>query len=363
MVRITKENVEALKWLRYILDPINEMPTISNWPGFLNFIEKQALTGVCLPEQCPANLSRDLLLQWIGNVQRIESQNVLLNNRIKQLFEKLEKDGFRCCLLKGQGCAEMYPNPLRRRSGDIDVWVDSDEKTVYEYVRNMFPEAEVGFKHIHFPIFDDAPVDVHVSPLKLYYSVYQKRLQRWIEQNKPEQFVNNIIFSKTNTEICVPTYKFNSVYQLGHMLIHFFDEGVGLRQVVDYYYVLKNLEVSQKEREELVETIKSLGMLRFAQAMMWIERDVLGLFWEYCIVKPDKRQGQRLLNDILEGGNFGHYSQRYKGRNGFYYRGIVETWRVITFFSMAPRESLSRVKSRFLTAIKHSLLLLKIRNK
>jgi hypothetical protein len=351
----TNNYKEALEWLRYVLNPDMTMPTVSDWSALTVFAEKQALIGICLPEECPENLSKDLLLQWIGLVQLIEHQNKLLNKRVEQLFGKLEQEGFRCCLLKGQGNAYMYPNSARRCPGDIDVWVDADEKSVYQYVKRMFPDAEESYKHIHFPIFDDVKVDVHVTPLKFYNFGFTKRLQRWINRNKKEQFEHRIRLTGIESEVSVPTAKFNAVYQMGHMLIHLFDEGVGLRQVVDYYYVLKNLKVLMDERKELVSTIKNLGMYKFARAMMWIESSVLGLPLEQCLVDPDERRGKQLLSDILEGGNFGHFSERYNGRSGFYYRGIVEAWRVVKFLPMAPREVVARLVGKMGTALRHAI--------
>ena len=150
------------------------MPTVSDWQSLLAFAEKQALTGICLPENCPANLPKELLLQWIGYVQLIEQQNILLNRRIEQLFTKLEEDGFQCCLLKGQGNATLYPSPLKRCSGDIDMWVNTDEQTAYNYVKALFPNEKETYKHIHFPYFSDASIDIHVTPLKFYSDLYSK---------------------------------------------------------------------------------------------------------------------------------------------------------------------------------------------
>lgn len=308
-----------------------------------------------MPTQRPENLDQNLLLEWIGACQQIESQNKLLNVRIDQLLGMMEKAGFRCCLLKGQGNAEMYPNPMMRCSGDIDLWVDADEEKVYQYVKKLFPEEEASFKHIHFPIFDDASVDVHVTPLKLYSKAHQNRLQQWIKEHKEEQFEHKIRLTGVERDVSVPTAKFNAVYQLGHMLIHLFDEGVGLRQVVDYYYVMENLEASQETRDELISTIRDLGMMRFAKAVMWIENEVLGLPLVQCIVEPDERRGRKLLNDILEGGNFGHYSQRYRGRNGFYYRGMVEACRMVRLMDVAPKEVMSRMVSKAGTAVRHAI--------
>lgn len=361
MVRTNTDQAEALKWLRFVLNPNTEIPAVSDWSALRVFAEKQALLGILLPKDRPQNLSKVFLLQWIGQVHMIERQNMLLNMRVKQLFERLEQDGFQCCLLKGQGNADMYPIPLRRCSGDIDIWIDAEEGAVFLYVKKMFPEAEVSYKHIHFPLFEDAPVDVHVTPLKFYSGIHLKRLDKWIALNKPEQFNHHTRLTGTSRDICVPTSKFNVVYLLGHMLIHLFDDGFGMRQVVDYFYVLQSLNVSESERTELADTIKDMGMHRFCRAIMWIESGVLGLPIGRCIVEPDHRRGKQLLEDILEGGNFGHYTQRYKGRDGFYFRGLVEAWRDLTLLPMAPREGIARLFSKIGTGV--SFFLKKMKKK
>jgi hypothetical protein len=353
MGRTERQYGESLAWLRYVLNPQTEMPAVTDWAELYAFAGKQALTGIAFPEQAAGGLGKDLRIQWVGTILQIEQQNRLLNRRVGELFDLLERDGFRCCLLKGQGNAEMYPNPLLRCAGDIDIWVDADEQMACQYVRDRFPDEEATFKHIHFPLFDDAPIDVHVTPLKFRSTLSGKRLQRWIEKNKEEQFAHHIRLTGEEREVCVPTDRFNVVYQLGHMLIHLFDKGLGLRQVVDYLYLLRGLDATESERGALAETIENLGMGRFCRAIMWIERDVLGLSAACCLVEPCERSGRRLLRDILRGGNFGHYNQRYEGRKTPFDRGWVRTWRNLGFLVIAPREGAARLLKRMGTAVRY----------
>jgi hypothetical protein len=353
MGKISKKDAEALVWLRFNLNHDTEMPAVDDWPALIAFAEKQALTGVCLPNERPVNLDQTLVLQWIGQVQLIEQRNKLLNARIGQLFEMLENAGFVCCLLKGQGNAEMYPNPLVRCSGDIDVWIDAKKECVYQYVRQLCPDAEESFKHIHFPVFKDAPVDAHTTPLRFYSRHFRKRLNRWIETNKAEQFAHKIKLTGNEKEVNVPTERFNAIYQMGHMLIHTFDEGLGLRQVVDYFYVLKGIESTNREHAELAVLLRKVGMYKFARGIMWIESQVLGLPVARCLVEPDEKLGMKLLEDILEGGNYGHHSERYGGINNFYYRGVVEAFRDLRWFFIAPREVMARLVNKMGTAWRH----------
>lgn len=346
-----KSAKEALGWLRFVLNPETAMPTVTDWPAVKDFAKKQALIGICRPQTRPDSLDEDLYLQWMVPVYQLERLNLKLTKRIELLFDLFEKDGFPCCLLKGEGNASLYPNPLRRVAGDIDLWLDTDEATAYQYVQKQFPDEKGTRKHIHFPLFEDGQVDVHVMPLKFYSGIHSIRFRQWVAQNKADQFANTIRLHGTSRDICIPTVRFNAVYQLGHMLIHLLDEGMVLRQVVDYFYVLKHLAVTESERAELAGTIDSFGMMRFASAIMWIERDVLGLPAGQCIVEPNKRRGAKLLKDILEGGNFGEQRRKRRKGKGLYYTGLLAIWRYITLLPIAPREGIARICLKIRTAI------------
>ena len=345
---LNKNGIEAVEWLRFVLCPQDKPPFVTNWSSVYDFCDKQKIGGVCEPTRFDVHVDDDTLLDWMALIRQLAKSNSLLNERVCQLFQLLEKDGFRCCLLKGQGNAEMYPNPNLRIPGDIDVWIDADEKTIYEYVQKQFPDAVIHFKHIKFPIFSDVPVDVHQTPLKLRNPINQRRLQQWINENKEKQFNHTIKLIGTDVEIAVPTVQFNAVYQLGHIMTHLFDEGVGLRHLVDYYYVLKNLkDASEEEKEQIRKSWKRFGMARLAAAIMWIEHEVLGLPEDLLLVSPDERWGRKILEDTLEGGNFGKYSLRQvnvgRGR-------INKRWatfkRLISLFPCFPCEMVFRVMRR-----------------
>ena len=338
-----KQTGEALAWLRFVLNPDTAMPAVTDWKAILAFADKQALDGICMPYPCAEQLERELLFQWYGQCQQLEEYNKQANERVVQLVRMLEEAGFPCCLLKGQGNAAMYPAPLLRCPGDIDAWIDADEEPVARYIRQAFPDAETKEKHFDFPVFEDIRVDVHTIPLKLYAPASGKRLRRWIEQNKAEQFAHKIRLAGTDLDVSVPTGRFNVIYQLGHMLVHLLDDGVGLRQVVDYFYVLKNLALTEQERSELAGTLRSLGLLQFARAMMWVEHHVLGLDAGRCIVDPDERAGRRLLADILDGGNFGYYSRPFQNPKKSFRRFLSGARRDITLLPMAPREGIARI--------------------
>lgn len=113
--------------------------------------------------------------------------------------------------------------------------------------------------------------------------------------------------------IPVPTVSFNAVYQLCHIYRHLFDEGIGLRQLLDYYFVLKALEESkQTSKEEIMYTLSRFGMAKFAGAAMYVLQTVFAMPNEYLICEPNETEGRFLLNEIMLAGNFGKYDERIK---------------------------------------------------
>ena len=346
---------EAFEWLQYVLKSDEVIPIVSDWEALYQFADKQKIIGVCNPLNYNVQIGVDLVSIWMGSVIQIKAQNALVSKRAIEVCEIWKNAGFRCCVLKGQGNAEMYPDPSLRMPGDIDLWIDADEETIRDFVTKQYPDAKECYKHIKYPVFDDVEVDVHQTPLKFGYPLHQKRFQKWIKQYKDEQFLNRIQLTGTEGYVSVPTAKFNAVYQLGHIMEHLFDEGVGFRQLIDYFYVLKELEgLLQEERDEIVNTWKRLGMLRLASAVMWIESEVLGMPERYLLTTPNRRLGKSMLEDVLEGGNFGHYSERQK----YHYRGkrlakrVASLRRLLKISLCSPGEAAFRIPHRFVILAK-----------
>jgi len=343
----------CINWLKFCLNNDTQIPNELDWYEIFRFAEKHQLYGICSPLSYDIPIPTELLYEWIGIEQRLKSTNLHLNNRIVELTTSLANAGFKSCVLKGQGNATLYPHPDKRNSGDIDVWVDSDQDRLFHFVRGQFPEAVKCMKHIKYPIFPDVEVDIHNTPLKLYSPLHDKRLQTWIQWNKAEQFSHQIRLDGTDTDISIPTAQFNAVYQLGHIMIHLLDQGVGLRQLVDYYYVLKNLEgITKEEKESIINTWQELGMGKLAEGIMWIEKEMLGLPDRYVFIEPNEKRGKLIAADILEGGNFGKFSRRQEfNKHGKIARGITDLWRFGKLSSCFPEEDLFRCLSKGRSAV------------
>jgi len=287
-----------------------------DWMEMMSWAEKQAIAGIIYMGIQKAgktlNVPFDDLMEWIGYASQIETQNKLLNDRCVKVVKMFEDAGFKCCILKGQGNAMMYPNPLWRTPGDIDVYVTQKEqksqKEIVQYVRDKNPGARAIYHHIDLGIVDGVEVEVHYRPSYMNNLIYNRRLQRWFKMNTDSTSLTNL--PDGVGEIPVPSWEFNVVFQLCHIYQHVIKEGIGLRQIIDYYYLLKSEECRVKDEEcstSRTIVLEYLGLAKIAGAVMWVLKEILGLEKKYLIAPMDERRGRFLLSEIMQGGNFGMY--------------------------------------------------------
>ncbi len=344
-------------------DRFDAPPTEEEWTEMFNEAQRQALLGVAfsgverLPEeQCPP---KDLLIRWFTVVSRMEDMNRHVNRRSVQVEERFGQDGFLGCILKGQGNATMYPNPLRRQSGDIDIWLlpkdelgrddftwEQNREIISEYVlrilkaRGEVEERAIKYHHIEFPVLKDVAVEVHFFPMFMQNHWNIQNLLRFFKQTKDEVFRNRVELPEGAGEICMPTAKFNAVYQLTHVFVHFIIEGIGLRHFLDYYYVLKNL--NQEDKPFVVKWLKKIGLFGFSRAVMYVLKEALGMDEKYLISDPHEKRGKVLVSEILAGGNFGKYETRYwANTEGFMNKNWQKIKRNAHFTMSYPSELLA----------------------
>ena len=416
-----------------------------NWQQLYSFASKQALLGLCFegierlgeeyPEELKRNpIGRELLMTWMGKAQQIRRQNMKVNAVASKLFSMLREDGMRCCILKGQGNALMYPNPYSRTPGDIDVWIDASRERIMEYAQKKFELGDdIRLQHLETSL-DGVPVELHFFPCSMNNPIYHARLQKWFRRNADLQCSHIVGLPDGAGDIAIPTTAFNVIYQLTHLYHHFFDEGIGMRQIIDYYVVMNDFwkvkeSFSQPSRPSLPKEgstafpkplspqgtgdvtapsrcseplrskdggpskvspdcagwdrrgvsgdtgsvscssgssitsvssasttdssastalvvvqreLKYLGLWKFAGAVMYVLKEVLGLSEDKMIVPVDEKRGRLLLAEILDGGNFGRHFSKYGGftHQSMGKKYFLKIWRNMHFVRYYPAEAL-----------------------
>lgn len=301
-------------------------------------------------------------LKWLGLTAKVAQKNKDLNAECSKVCKDLVHDGFKTMVLKGQSNLDYYPESMQecRTAGDIDVWVrpfeginiavgndkGADYATYYgksavvEYARmcarmkGVSEDLTIRFHHVDMPLVDvdsaslsTVEVEAHFMPMYLNNPFLNKRLQSFFE--KRGEPVESLLAE--GLTIPVGTVSFNVIYQLTHIYKHLFEEGIGLRQLMDYYFVLRALHIEQGElsdrtpsmaqwaegmgisvisKEEICHVLKRCGLFGLAGAVMYVLREAFAMPSEYMICEPDEKRGQHLLDEIMQAGNFGKYDPR-----------------------------------------------------
>lgn len=334
--------------LRVSLGQSTELPQMlsrNDWEEVWTIALRQTLVGVLFAgvERLPVEQRppRELLLRWFTYTERIKQNNRLLNKRAVETIAYFNKEGFDSCILKGQGVAIYYPNPLLRTSGDIDIWLSGGHERIYDFARTKVGLKGLTYHHIHYPLFDDVEIEVHITPGYLSNPYLNRKLQRYFKEEISEQAVHYVTLPENVGYIAHPEIEFDLLFLLLHMYKHLIGQGIGLRQMMDYYYVLQQ-PISEDARQRVLGRLRELKIMRFAHATMYVMREVFGLDEALLLVSPDEKAGRFLLDEIMQAGNFGKYDVRLERRHKetAWFRLVRSLKRNVRFIRYYPNEVL-----------------------
>ncbi len=323
----TEKTDKYLQLLRYCINdnrPVPECVKDINWHDLLVFASQQTIQGIYATTILMQNgkmkkddflgnkPTDDDVMEWVFEVHRLNKKNETLFRCSDKACSWFLENGFENCILKGQGNALMYPNPYTRVSGDIDIWLNGTRDEILAFTTKYY-HREATDIHVDFPMFKDASLEVHFRPSYMLNPFTDKKLRRYFEKVKKAQFGNKVTTPDGKYTFFAPTNEFNVFYQLLHLYRHIANEGIGLRQVIDYFYLLRKCKadgMTEQAKAEFRKTLKDFGMTKFASAIMYIMHHVLGIDKDCLLLEPNEKEGKFLLNEVLLLGNFGRAETR-----------------------------------------------------
>lgn len=323
-------------------DTLSRPPSAEEWKQLYDMAKKQSLVGICFAgvqrlQQHRQEPPEMLYLTWMGMAAKIQQRNEVVNRQCVDLQKRLSSDGFESSILKGQGIGSLYGQQLSvlRQSGDIDVWIPIGMQASMDWISNNFGEVEFDYINAHVPLFVDTEVELHWRVNNFNNLFLNRKLQRWLGEQKDNILGESVRLANGQT-IVTPTIEFNLFYILLHIYGHEFSEGVGLRQLMDYFFLLISNERNLAIDENVRALYKSFGLMKFASGVMWIMHYVYGMASKFYICEPDANEGRFLLIEIMANGNFGHHDERIrrvgKGRIQALFSGLQHNWHLATHY-------------------------------
>lgn len=306
-----------LSMLRYAMGVTADTPlptTADQWQQLFDDARRHSLLsviyqGVSRVAQSATSLPLPLLLRWAGDAESIAQLNREFNAEAARLTQLFEGEGHDTVILKGQANALHYPNPLSRQPGDIDIWVSGGKEGVTAMLRRlslMDDQSDVGYHHVALQRnAQGIEVEVHFLPSSGHN---EERCNQHLQQFLADELTQGR--QLTAEGFRTPTLRFALVMQLAHIRHHLRKEGVGLRQLNDYWLLLRHS--SEADRQAIADQLRPLGLQSVAQALMWV---IGHLFCEHdCLlpVSPSASRGSWLLRRVLRTGNFGRHDRQHQ---------------------------------------------------
>ena len=318
-MELQKGNIENLFYqlLRMALGRqvcLPHTPNEQEWKALYELAKKQSLIGVCFAGVQKLQTQRQeppemTYLTWMGMAAKIQQRNEVVSRQCVELQGQLAADGLRSCVLKGQGVGALYrvhendndnnqnssDLSMLRQSGDIDVWVDTDEEGALRWVKKYQRELDFDYKHVHLDVLEGTSVEVHYRPSTSRVPWYMKRVEHFTREKAC--WTNAVALG--DGMVNVPSLEFNLVFILQHIFVHLFAEEMTLKQYLDYYFVLKQAHEKSADVQEAYRWMQRMGMGSFARATMWLLREVFGMPEEWMICEADADEGRFLLDRVM----------------------------------------------------------------
>lgn len=300
------------------LNPDLLKPSKDEWGMLFKEARRQSLLGICFAGVCKIrqyhlengieSIPLSLYHKWLGLAGNITLKNEQMSKQCVEIQKFFNESGFPNYILKGQGIETFYEKSLRslRQPGDIDIWAIGDLKSILAVIKSKHPLHHCDYMHTHFDYFKDTVVEVHYRPWLSRNLIRNFKLQKLAR--KFAEIAAGVV---VDGGIKIPNKEFTVIHILHHIYWHLHVEGVGLRQMMDLYFVVKSID----DHNDIIKTLSWLGLDKFASAAMWVLGEAFGMCREDMLCEPSEKKGRFLLEEIEKAGSFGHYDNRLRHRS------------------------------------------------
>lgn len=291
---------------------------------------------------------QQLLIRWMAEFDAIERINIRMNEALASLVAELQSVGLHPVQLKGQGMADIYPSPLMRECGDIDLYFPrpGERKQAEAHMASLGKQLRHSADGSVYYVWQGFTVEHHPA----LFDMQSPRARRRLLQPDLAQFESHRI-AGSNVEVDVPVPQTCLILLSAHILKHALGLGIGIRQFCDFARAC-HVWRDRYDHEQLAQICNEIGLTPWSGLLhKFIHRELH--LTEADLPLPLQRAGidanlRPLWHILLHGGNFGHHAKGATSKS----KGVIRH-KVYTFmaflrnapfaFHYAPRESVSIV--------------------
>ena len=270
-----------------------------SWEAVVLLARQQTVVGLVyrgldvLPEEWLPSMR--VMAVFMACADRIEKANAKMNKTIVKLWRYFEEKGITTVLQKGQGSAQMYPDPALRECGDIDIYfpdnVDNPLAGIADADCEKRPDGSV------FYTVDGIVVEQHNHLLDIASPLRQRFIKKLIAD---KGFEKVRVGGDDGVDVLVPAPEVNLLLISSHILKHILGVGIGLRQICDYA-VARRYYAGRVNPAEMQSIYRKAGIVKWSKYLDGFLTPVYG-----------GKKSNILLDIILKGGNFGSFTEGCK---------------------------------------------------
>ena len=277
-------------------------------------------------------VTKQQALPFLKKVFALEGRNAEMNHYIADLFARLREKGIHALLVKGQGIAQCYERPQWRAAGDVDLLLDAEN---YEKAKSfLIPSAS----HVEKEYKDRMHLGMKIDSwsVELHGSMRNYRLGRvnaCIDEAQEDTFQHGNVRIWMNGESAVelPSVDNDFIFVFTHILQHFFETGIGLRQICDWCRLLWTYR-GEIDRNLLATRLKEARLLSEWEVFAALAVNYLGMPVEalplYRKSAALDRKANRTMEHILRTGNFCNKRDSiYVHKMPYMVRKLISFWK------------------------------------
>lgn len=234
---------------------------------------------------------------------------------LEKVWRALEKEDIRPVLLKGFGLARYYPEPYRRMSSDVDLWVGKGQYDKVTAVLERELEVEwhhenetVNERHYNFNTKQGLVFEIHPQTIPFILPEEKAALETF----ELPAMDNAEVFEFEGHSFRMPEATFNLLFVFMHAWEHFISSGVGMKHLADLAILVaerqKGGRIDRQIGEEvtLLSSLSTLNLKEPWLVMGYVVVKAFELKKEQWPGYEDSRRirclGERLYKRIMEEG-------------------------------------------------------------
>lgn len=341
---------------------LSRQPMADEWNELFPMARKQSLVGICFlalqklgadadEGYIRIGMSKDTYFRWVGLAAKICVQNELQSELLPRVSRFLKEKGHRTIFMKGQVCGSRYPDPQFRQCGDIDFVVKREEFVDVMKALEEIARVDYGLVHEHHGMahIDGVTLEPHYKIHNFQNPWNDRTMARYQQVMLERKERRTMAFGAKCMEAEVFPMEFEGMHLVSHMVNHVYEEGLGLRQVMDFAFWLKVVKNGAEKVENGAEGfdkslyqhyLERMHMTRAARVFTCICERTMGIdpgIMGYDYTEKDLAFADRMLEDIMAVGNFARGAEENHSAGWNSYKWVLK--RSVRLAYLCPSEA------------------------